>query len=432
MEILIAVVIAIIIVVIVFVYMTPSYHVHKSTGPQPDIYKATDSLDYLVNNTYCGVNKDHDWDSSNHGPLWKRAPLDKDCGTSGGQQDFWYSGTQIDSIVNLVVATGKATPEANKVLDGVFESDTLLYQLMNSTNGAWNDDRLWFTIDFIRLYQFDSKRFPKGLDWATQVFNEIHTKFYDSFVCNGKTYTSTWWHLVPRAQIYRNTITNSLLLVLAARLYEFANAQDKEKYWKVIQDLIEMLMPLKIPSSGLMGDGWGGKGGCSPLGGTYTYNQGVLLDGFVRAAKIYQDKKNFAKRDQVLAFTFSLISTMTEPVPSNPMIAYNGKHQPILYDLNSPPPFKGVYCKYLAYAVQGLVELPLNRKQRKILWKAKKFISQNAEWVYQNGLHNKMYPYEWQLTKSQVDKLDWGNFLTATTFSAIDLFTTDYILKSLM
>ena len=437
---LILAIITIILLIIIFVFVRKyTYTLLK----QSDTYKALDSLDHLIATTYCGVNKSPATKDTNHGPVWRKTPADG-CETWDGQQDFWLSGNVLDSILNLVVITGKTTKSINKVLDGVFETDTLLYQLIHNTNGAWNDDRLWYAISFARLYQHDSQRFSKGLDWAMQIFHDIYTKYYNSFVCNGKTWYSTWWQVLPNDPhgliSERNTITNSLFLELTVLLHDSGNQQNSQNviYQQVIENSVDFLSTLKN-GAGLIKDGWNILNGkceaeTAKMARIFTYNQGVLLDGFTRAAKLYHSLGNLSKRDEVLSFVFSLISAMTNPVPNNPVIRDNGKQQPTLFDQdynNSSQAFKGIYCKYLAYASQELVKLSLSKEQLTILRKAKDFISKNAQWLYQNGQRDLMYPFQWQSTKAEVAAMPVDTLTTATTFSAIDLFTCDYKLRSL-
>ena len=403
----------------------------KSSKHVEDTFQAINTVDNLIKNNYCGVivakDKQH-----NSGPLWK-VTLQGTC--ANNEQDFWLSGNLLEPLINLVELTGKSTLNIDRVLNDVFSKEELLTQLVSGYNGTWNDDRLWWALSFLKLYEYDSKRFSKGLDWAEKIWQDIYKNNFNSFNCKGKVYYSTWWQIDtsdPKGErTYRNTITNSLFMELTLKLYDHMEKEDKKMYWDVAVKCIDFLTPLLSNQDGLMLDGWNrGNNSCEATGAYYTYNQGIILDAFARAAVIYTSQRNISKATILITFITNLFrSTMQKLTVPNTSILV----EPAVTTIEgnqSPAAFKGIYCRYLSYVAQTLathhsllkdLHIPVDV----IVKEAPSFLDKNSQQmtnIYRDG----MYAYVWTNTKEQTRTAPVWQFTTATTFSVIDLINAYY------
>ena len=302
-------------------------------------YESTPILQNLYKKTYCGKNASLSV-YENQGPIFKYTPdgscYEKIPGTNNdypnrNQQDFWLSGNMLEIILNYTETTKDDTFLKFILLD-VSSIGQLQLQLVNGYDGCWNDDRQWWALSFMRMWEYDNDLFSKELLVASQIFNATYDTSFNSFKCsNGNTYKSTWWQLLNDDPLgintYRNTITNSLFLELCMRLYnvDINDLEDRIKYelrprnlyWETAKELVKFLSTLKM-SNGFMADGFKSKKrnsdsdvhDCSLDTSIYTYTQGVILDGFSRVSMVALEKNDIVLHKHCLKFVLDLLKLM--------------------------------------------------------------------------------------------------------------------------
>jgi hypothetical protein len=94
--------------------------------------------------------------------------------------------------------------------------------------------------------------------------------------------------------------------------------------------------------------------------------------------------------------------------------------------------FKGIFVRYLGYAIQTLEKFWFLHPQEKssewqrLAKKCKKFLQNNAAWVMANGKNEKTgrYAYCWQLTKAQAQLASENTQTSISTFSVVDLINS--------
>ena len=273
-------------------------------------------LTYLYKHTYCGKNASLSY-TENQGPIFKYN-LNKTC--TDGSQDFWLNGNMLETILNYTQTS---------------TTGQLQQMLINGYNGCWNDDRMWWSLSYIRMYEYNNVLFDKELLFSSQIFNATYNNSFTLYDCGkDKQYTTTWWQLFgptnPDNSInteadptgiktYRNAVTNSLFLELSLRLYNISKNMNsnmlskyelykKDIYWNVATKLIQFLKTLKL-SNGLIADGYKD---CNTLTeNIYTYTQGVILDAFSKASVIAYEINDKILYKDCIQFVLSLIDIMT-------------------------------------------------------------------------------------------------------------------------
>lgn len=287
-------------------------------------------LMYLYKTTYCGKHASLSY-NENQGPIFKYN-LNKTC--TDGSQDFWLNGNMLETILNYTEITNDKT-FLKIILENTSTTGQLQQMLVNGYNGCWNDDRMWWALSYVRMYEYNHILFDKELLFGSQIFNATYNTSFTLFDCTGSIkYTTTWWQLFgptkPDNSIndeadpngiktYRNAVTNSLFLELALRLYDISKNMksdmlskyelyNKDIYWDVANKLIPFLKSLKL-NNGLIADGYKD---CNTITeNPYTYTQGIILDAFSRAGIIAYEKNDKILYYDCLNFVLLLIDKMT-------------------------------------------------------------------------------------------------------------------------
>ena len=138
------------------------------------------------------------------------------------------------------------------------------------------DDNGWWALAWIAA--FDLTRDQQYLEAARVIFDQMTTGWDDT--CRG----GLWW---SAAKNYKNAIPNELFLLVAARLHQRTDGDDKYLDWA----LREWEW---FKSSGLIGPEGLVNDGLTPdcannQGTTWTYNQGVILAGLAALDEITGD-----------------------------------------------------------------------------------------------------------------------------------------------
>ncbi len=292
--------------------------------PQPKANLAKPVINNLINTlqTYCGIETNPD-STINHGPLWKRTK-DGQCGThsaASNQQDFWLSGNNVEILANYTQYHHDYT-FAHKILDHVTTNPALLEQLLKGYNGTWNDDRLWWVLGLLRMYEINPPKYQDALKWAVQVVDNVLEGSFTEFTCGNQTYKSTWWQLDgndPQGlNTYRNTVTNALLMEAIMRLYNIRKTfshplpilKELDDYYNIAVTLSKFLKWMQLPN-GAFADGMNHAHGtsldfkgCAVSALGPTYDQGIPMDAFARLYIAAQERgdQEMAQRSR-LTFT---------------------------------------------------------------------------------------------------------------------------------
>ena len=138
---------------------------------------------------------------------------------------------------------------------------------------GYNDDIGWWGLAWLRAYDYTG---VSAYLQMAQTDADIMASHWDGY-CGG----GVWWNTSTGSSGYKNAITNELYLKLNAALYNHTkNSGDLSRANAEWQWFAGTGM---INSSGLVNDGLTTDGTCrNNGGGTFTYNQGVILDGLAQ------------------------------------------------------------------------------------------------------------------------------------------------------
>ncbi|WP_344658610.1 glycoside hydrolase family 76 protein [Catenulispora subtropica] len=138
---------------------------------------------------------------------------------------------------------------------------------------GFNDDVGWWGLAWLRAYDYTGEQSYLRM---AQTDADIMASHWDA-TCGG----GVWWNTNTGSAGYKNAITNELFLKLEAALYNHTrdaanlNWANAEWNWFAASGMIN--------SSHLVDDGLTQDGSCrNNDGGTFTYNQGVILDGLAQ------------------------------------------------------------------------------------------------------------------------------------------------------
>jgi hypothetical protein len=418
------------------------------------------TLQYVNDKLYCGIN-DNGENGQNQGPYWK-GPINTIC-SPNGKQPFWMNGVSLETLAIY----SRLTKDTSwvKIIDKV--PDSLQVQLMDGGNGSWNDDRLWFVLAFLSIYDYgisinEPEMYKKELIWAINNFDDIHSKTFNKFTCNNrdKSYYTTWWQTKSNDTIglntYRNTITNSQLLVVGMRLYNIIGYDIKQQlyYYTICKDLGYFLKDLKM-TNGLIADGLNKSSimtnkdpsNCTLNEGTYTYTQGMAIYGFTLLSICAYNRNDEETYNEYNEIVFDLIKLMTltpiENTNKNPLLKtvnnmsilteYNNNHT------NDSLVFKGIFMRYLSYALVAWEEFytkfpsEATNKKNQIISQSRNFIRSNLMWVLKNynSKTNNLFTTYWEMNNLELTKIPSELYTSGSTFSVIDLFNSSVSLEGL-
>jgi hypothetical protein len=340
----IAIIIGIIVIIgIIFIITSAIKCSRNNKIPKYEYDTIKNTVDFIYKNLYCGLPSKTSQDF-NQGPAWKNKFVDN-CKQGDGQQAFWLSGNNLETLVNYSRYTKTSTyipPIISKL------PQTLQTQLLSGYNGVYNDDKLWFVLSFISIYEYGlsiSKpdMFKKQLIWAAQVYHDIYTKTFNNFTCANLNieFETTWWQTFTSdptgINTYRNTITNLQLLEVGLRLYNNIDASvsdqlyTKDKYYSISTKLVYFIQKMILPN-GLVCDGIkkpdrksnSDPSNCELSQDYYTYAQGIAIDSFTNMAVIAFDRKDIETYNNCIEFTMNLIKLMTL-TPKNNITISNTK-----------------------------------------------------------------------------------------------------------
>jgi hypothetical protein len=188
----------------------------------------------------------------------------------------WQSGSTLESLANLMVLTGGAASAPARweaVLNTSFEKTPVIVD-------HCFDDHQWWLLGWARSYEATGQH--RFLDRAAAIFDFIATTGWNESSCGGGV---TW--CPPPTGPYKNAITTELFIASAMALVPHESLLNVSagyyvawaaRAWAWLED------SRMLNSESLFNDGL--NGACVNNGQTtWTYNQGVLLDGLASLSR---------------------------------------------------------------------------------------------------------------------------------------------------
>lgn len=289
--------------------------------------------------------------------------------TSSGLWDtsnWWNAANALETTIEYSRLTDSLTYRGN-----IFNTFYQKPRYKNFINPWFRDDDGWWALTWIKAYDLTGNR--HYLDQAKFIFHDM-SRGWDT-VCKGGLY----WH--KRELNYKNAITNSLFLSVAAKLAlrEPNDPQYLEWAKRIWQwfDASGMINAEQLVNDGLDNH-------CRNNGKTiWTYNQGVLIGGLVDLSRATQDPTLL---DRAIAIADAAIVKLA------PNGILQEPCEPKADCGNDGPQFKGVFIRNLA-ALYQVSPKPAYRE----------FIVKNANSIWANRNEVNQFGLSWN---GKLDKAD--------------------------
>lgn len=284
-------------------------------------------------------------------------------GTTSGawsNEALWQSGNTLEAFANLAIAQGNASLYAEVFQNSYLRTAPVLDQCF--------DDHQWWLLGWVRAYEATGE--VLYLERAAQVFDFVVANGWTS-QCGGGI---LWCPESPGTDGYKNAITNELFLTAAMKLHPYETVLGRAPGFYLGWAQREWDW---FAGSGLVNGAWlvndGLNGSCSNNNQTtWTYNQGVLLDGAARlsAATGNSSALDVASRVAAAAMTL-LVAAPDSPIMSEPCGAggCDGDQQI----------FKGVFVRHLSGLLQSGTAGPA------LVAQARAFLAANAASLLANA-----------------------------------------------
>ena len=267
---------------------------------------------------------------------------------------WWNCANIIESVIDYNKMMGK---DISKELRTIYRRNFVTFGRIRYLSPNAYDDDEWWALTWLKAYDMTGEK--RYLNRSKAIFQHVVEGSWDT-ICGGGV---NWQRYV----CYKNSITNELFLVLAARLaLEAKDSAEKQYYvdwtfkeWNWFRKTPMYSDSLWIP------DGLNKDCSCRDegrLGSTYTYTQGVILGGLKYLYDLTSDAKYL---DQARKIAHASMKNFSNS---------NG----ILYEHEDRPnhdniQFKGIYIRYLALINTELHDETITN-----------FILHNADHVWQN------------------------------------------------
>lgn len=255
---------------------------------------------------------------------------------------LWQSGNTIETLSNLMLELSGIPSTYN---DLIYNS----YLRNPPVVDTCFDDHQWWLLGWVRAYQLTGNTLY--IERAAQIFDYVIANGWDTTVCNG----GVLW-CPPPTSPYKNAITNDLFLTSAMELFPYANLVNKSSTFYLdwgIQSWKWLESSGIINSNNLLNDGLNSQtGSCTNNNGTtWTYNQGVLLDGL---ALLSQGTGN----DTILSVAQTIAtSVFTNLVTGNGILV-----EPCSNCDNDQHIFKGIFIRHLSKLIEYTNDPTFNTK----------------------------------------------------------------------
>jgi predicted alpha-1,6-mannanase (GH76 family) len=227
--------------------------------------------------------------------------------------DWWTSAVSLSTVMTYRQATGDT--QYDYAISGAFARNT------NFTND-YIDDTGWWALVWLQAYDITGNR--SYLSMAETTTKYMHN-YWDS-QCGGGVYWST-------AKTYKASIANELFLAATAGLHNRITGDTTYLGWANAE--WNWLRGTGLINSNLVRDGLN-VGGCSSNNATYTYNQGVILQGLSELSR--------ATGDTSLLTTARSIATAGVARFARNGVLYEGCEPNCSGDGQA---FKGIFIRYL-------------------------------------------------------------------------------------
>lgn len=298
-----------------------------------------------------------------------------------GQWDttgWWNAANCLTTIIDYMKVTNDRTYVY--AIDNTFERNKNGFE--GNFCNDYLDDTGWWGLAWVGAYDLTGDQ--KYLQTAKITADFMFT--YTDSKCNGGVYWSD-------ARSYKNAITNELFIKLAAAIHNRIPGDTKYLNWAVEVwnwfDRTGMINGENLINDGLNND-------CQNNGDvTWTYNQGVILGGFVELFRATGDR-NYLERARRIA----------DAAVNSGYISPNGiLHEPCDNNGNDcggdGPSFKGVFARNLGELNAALDDRPYST-----------YLNRNADTIHEHrntidqyGLHYEG-PFEFHSAGSQHSALD--------------------------
>jgi predicted alpha-1,6-mannanase (GH76 family) len=271
------------------------------------------------------------------------------------ENDWWTSGNQLTAIIDYTRETGDRQYLAD--IDNTFQKN----KASNFSRYGFFDDDGWWAIVWIKAYDLSKQQ--AYLDMAKTIFERMAAS-WDS-KCNGGIY----WRNNPKDK--KNAISNSLFMKVAASLHlrtpgdmgagSYLDWAERTWTWfkgtgmlrsdKLVIDTLDDLTT------------------CKAEGGTFSYNQGVLVGALVDLAASTGDA---ALLDEASAIARATMTSTALTNSDGIMV------EPCGIDTKDCWQFKGVFFRHLLelYRVRPAMDIQAyTRKQSDQIWN----VARNAQ-----------------------------------------------------
>jgi predicted alpha-1,6-mannanase (GH76 family) len=275
-------------------------------------------------------------------------PLQAWYNTSTGlfqENDWWTSGNQLTTVIDYTRETGDMAYFAD--IDNTFQKN----KASNFDRHGFYDDDGWWVLVWVKAYDLTKKE--EYLAMAKTVFQRMAGSWDNK--CGGGIY---WRNAKDR----KNAISNSLFMQSAAALHlrtpgdggagSYLDWAQRTWTWFKGTGLLR--------ADNLVIDTLGGLGAtCPPSGGTFSYNQGVLVGALVALAESTGDETLLDQAGGIVR------ATMTSLQSGGVMV------EPCGIDTKDCWQFKGVFFRNLLefYRVRPAKDIQdYARKQSDSIW----------------------------------------------------------------
>ena len=263
---------------------------------------------------------------------------------------LWQSGNTIETLSNLMLILSSSSTYNDLIYNSYERNAPVVDNCF--------DDHQWWLLGWIRAYQLTQNTLY--IQRAAQIFDYVIQYGWDTTVCNG----GVLWCPSPTSP-YKNAITNDLFLTSAMELHPYTSLVNKSTNYYL--DWAKTSWSW-LESSGiinnqyLLNDGLNSQqNSClNNNGTTWTYNQGVLLDGLALLSQATQNTTILQVAQSIAESVF------TNLVSSNGILV-----EPCSNCDNDQHIFKGIFIRHLSKLIQYT-------NDQTFITKANNFIVNNA------------------------------------------------------
>jgi len=245
-------------------------------------------------------------------------------------EGFWNNANSLEALANFIQSS---KDNQFKDIIGIVLNNWPAQKILSRT--IFFDDYQWWGLAYVRIYEIFGLR--HALVEAEKIYEYVKDYAWDN-VCNG----GVWW---TKEKTYKNAITNELFFSLSSKL--FMNTHRKKYLHSATEVWNWFNQSGMLNKESLINDGLKD---CKNNGEkTFTYNQGVLLEGLVNLYVVSQDAKYILLADNIISAVIKFLTVngvLNEPLKGK----LNGDTQQ----------FKGIFMRYLKYYVTKTGETKWN------------------------------------------------------------------------